>query len=342
MHLENNIKQKIKVLLTGASGTVGYEVAQQLLALPDVELSIFDLESKRSKKLLNPFAKKATIIYGNISDENIVERTVKDKDIVIHLAAIIPPLADEHPQLAYTVNVKGTQNIIKAMETFAPEALLLYSSSISVYGDRVLRPNIKVGDLLQASVGDEYALTKIECEQMIRASKLDWTIFRLAAIMGNHKISKLMFHMPLETTIEICTPKDTARAFVKAIFHKEALNHKIFNLGGGKECTTTYKEFLNRSFQIYGLGNIDFAQNSFAKKNFHCGYYSDGDDLENILKFRRDSLEDYFSQTKAQVRPWTKKLASCFKSIIKKNLERQSEPLKALKNNDKALIERFF
>lgn len=228
------------------------------------------------------------------------------------------------------------------MEQYAPEAMLFYSSSISVYGDRINNPNIKVGDPLQASMGDEYAKTKIECEQMIQKTQLNWTIFRLTAIMKDHKISKLMFHMPLETTIEICTPEDTARAFINGIFKKEHLNKKIFNLGGGKECTTSYEDFLKRSFKIYGLGALDFATNSFATQNFHCGYYEDGDKLQNLLHFREDTLDDHFERSEASVHPLTKKLASWFKKPIKKIIEKQSEPLRAFKKQETKLMERFF
>lgn len=37
---------------------------------------------------------------------------------MIHLAALIPPVADEQPELGYKVNVLGTENVIKALEEF--------------------------------------------------------------------------------------------------------------------------------------------------------------------------------------------------------------------------------
>ena len=95
----------------------------------------------------------------------------------------------------------------------------MYSSSISVYGDRITNPHITTSDPINISFGDHYAKTKSKAESAIQNSALDWTIFRLTAIMGlnNHKISPLMFHMPLNTSIEICTPMDTARAYENGI-----------------------------------------------------------------------------------------------------------------------------
>src|SRR5690606_18166200 len=168
------------------------------------------------------------------------------------------------------------------------------------------------------------------------------TIFRLAAIMGGHKMSKLMFHQPLDTSLEIATPQDTARAFVKAISKQEQLSERIFNLGGGESCRIDYEGFLERSFEIFGLGKLDFPKGAFAEKNFHCGFYEDGDDLENILHFRKHSLEDYFEMEKEKYSSLKKFGASLFRKPIKYFLLKQSEPLKALRENDQKLKKQFF
>ena len=60
----------------------------------------------------------------------------------------------------------------------------MYSSSIAVYGDRLSSPNICVTDQLPEHEEDVYAQSKLDTEPIIMASKLEWTIFRLTAIMG--------------------------------------------------------------------------------------------------------------------------------------------------------------
>lgn len=333
---------KKKILLTGASGTVGFEVLKQLIEKNEYEIIVFDIENDSSKKKFASLPQKFKTIFGDISKISDIETLPKDLDYVIHLAAIIPPLADENIQLAEKVNFIGSQNLIHYLERNSPNAFFIYSSSISVYGDRLKTPYIKVGDSLIPSEGDHYAKTKIKTEEILQKSALDWTIFRLAAIMGNHKISKLMFHMPLDTAMEICTPQDTARAFVNAITKRKDLSKKIFNLGGGSSCRTSYKEFLSRSFRIFGLGDLDFPTKAFAEKNFHCGYYEDGDDLENIVHFRRDSLEDYFNDVESKINPITRFFTKLINPFIKKYLLKQSEPYHAFQNNNTQLIKRFF
>ena len=332
---------KKNILLTGASGTVGFEALKQLIAKNSYNITVFDKESKQAVEKFSSFKDQVKIIYGDISVESDLH-SIKDIDYVIHLAAIIPPVADDFPELAKKVNLIGTQNLIKQLELYSPNAFFLYSSSISVYGDRIENPWINVGDILQPSEGDYYAETKILAEASIQNSKLDYTIFRLAAIMGNHKISKLMFHQPLNTALEIATPRDTARAFVNGIEKQAQLSKNIFNLGGGASCRISYQGFLKRSFQIFGLGQMNFPKYSFADKNFHCGYYQDGDDLERIVHFRQDSLEDYFKMEAEKVSFGRKFATKLFSIPAKWYLLQKSEPYEAYKKNDLAQMKHYF
>lgn len=334
---------KKRVLLTGASGTVGFQVLKQLSEQSDLyDITVFDLKTKRSERKLKPFANTATIVYGDISKFEEVRKACHNQDFVIHLAAIIPPVADDFPLLSQKINVQGTENLVKALSEFSPQAFFMYSSSISVYGDRVDSPLINVSDNLMPSPRDEYAKSKIEAEHIIQNSSLKWTIFRLAAIMGDHKISKLMFHMPLKTAMEIATPADTARAFVIGINHCKELTGNIFNLGGGSSCRISYKAFLLRSFDIFGLGSLSFPDSAFATKNFHCGFYRDGDILNSIVDFRRDTIDSYFEQVAAGVPAIQRFFTKIIRPIIKRKLLSQSEPHAACKSQNQDEINHYF
>jgi nucleoside-diphosphate-sugar epimerase len=334
-----------KVLLTGASGTVGSEVLRQLYESPGpFEITVFDKETKESGSLFRKFIPGIKVIFGDISDKKAVSRACTDKDVVIHLAAIIPPMADKNPPLAQAVNETGTRNLVNCIEEQSPAAFFLYSSSISVYGDRNTNPWIKTTDPLNPSDRDEYARTKIKAEEIVMSSRLKWSILRLTAIMGvnNHKASEIMFHMPLDSHLEIATPGDAGRAFVNALDHLEELDKKIFNLSGGENCRITYRDFLSRSFEIFGLGALAFPENTFAKKNFHCGYYADGDVLNEVLDFRRDNIDDYFITLRESVSPIRKLATSIFRKIIICRLKKRSEPLAAIKTNNETDIQHYF
>lgn len=332
----------MNVLLTGASGTVGTEILSQLASMDEINITVFDIKNSRTQKVFSEYKGLINIRYGDISNPQDVAAIEDVFDVAIHLAAIIPPLADENPQLAQKVNVTGTKNLIQLLERTSPEAFLLFSSSVATYGDRIQHPYIVVTDQLNARRDDVYAQTKIECEKLIKQSRLNWSIFRLTAIMKNHKMSKLMFHMPLSTMMEICTPTDTARAFVRAILHQDELSGRVFNLGGGERCCISYRGFLEESFRIVGLGKLNFPDHVFAECNFHCGIFKDGDDLENILHFRNDTIETYFEDQKRTLSPFIRLLSSVFRFAIKQSLLLQSEPLKAYKSRNKSEMSLFF
>ncbi len=336
------METKLKILLTGASGTVGIEVLRQLAQKDCYQLYLFDKKTPKAINLFAPYKNSVNVIYGDLCNEDDIHKIPDNIDVAIHLAAIIPPTADERPELTHRVNVLGTKVLLHVLESKSPNVFLLYSSSISVYGDRVFNPQITTNDPLNPSDRDLYGRTKIEAEELIKRSTLNWSIFRLAAIMKNHKISKLMFHMPLDTQLEICTPRDAAKAFVEAMHNEVALSKKVFNLGGGEKCRISYKQFLEKSFNQFGLGKLNFPNNTFAQRNFHCGILKDGDDLENILHFRHDTLDSYFLETGQAISFFTKMFATLFRVFIKRSLLSQSEPLKAMKTNNKELLNHFF
>ena len=230
------------VLLTGASGGIGFEVFQQLLNTEKCNLTIFIRNSRKNKKRFKAYVEQVKIIYGDLSNEESLKQICEPYDTVIHLAAIIPPIAYKSELKTNEVNFLGTQLLIRHLENYCPKAFFMFSSSVAIYGDRLKNPEIRVSDPLHNDDEDFYVQSKIKAEKAVRNSRLDWTIFRLTAILGvnNHKITGLMFHMPLDTPMEITTPSDAARAFVHGLEQKKMLSKKIFNLGGGKSFRTTY------------------------------------------------------------------------------------------------------
>lgn len=330
----------MKVLLTGACGAVGHHAIPMLIEKGH-EVTIFELRTNKNILKLSKYNDKATIVYGNVTDRKTIFEVCKDQDAVIHLAGVIPPLADRDPQLTFEVNYKGTKNIVDAIRENG-HGFLMFASSISVYGDRVDDYQIRLSDPVKFSQDDYYANVKKMTEDMIIASGIEYTIFRLTAIMDKPRIDPLMFHMPLDTKIEIASGRDTARAFVLGLEKKEQLKDRIFNLGGGEACRCSYRELLKSCFEIYGLNYKHLDEKGFASQNFHCGYYMDGDQLNEILDFRRDTLVSYYEYLRSHVSFTQKKMAKVFSYFILSKLNSKSEPKIALINQNEELIKKYF
>jgi nucleoside-diphosphate-sugar epimerase len=335
---------KQTILLTGASGAVGFEAFQELLNRSgEYVVRVFNLDAKFERKKFKPYQDLAEFVWGDIRNPEDVRRAVDGVDTVLHVAGIIPPLADEQPELARSVNIDGTKNIVAAIQQQKSPPKMIFTSSISVYGDRIDNPNITVDDPLQPSVGDEYARTKIEAEAIIHESGIRSSIFRLCGILVNQlKVQPLMFHMPLETTLEWCHVSDTGYALVQAI-EKDSILGRIFNLGGGERCTTSARDFLHKMLPLWGLDLNILPEYAFATRNFHSGFYTDGDLLNDILHFRRKTLQDYLDAARERVSPLQKFLVRSIPTpIVRDWLLKMSEPLKAIKDGNENLIARFY
>ena len=88
--------------------------------------------------------------------------------------------------------------------------------------------------------------------------------------------------------------------FLQHDHYKKQVNKKIFNVSGGEKFRTTYKEYVQKVFKTYGLSLKFIASWLMAEKNYCGGYYSDGDELENILHFRSKNLSVYYNNTLAK------------------------------------------
>jgi len=323
----------MKVLLTGAFGNVGISTLKELLNR-DYDIRVFEVDNRKNRDIAKKFKNRIEVMWGDLRNKVDVNKAVQNQDIVIHLAAIIPPLADADPELTESVNIGGTKNILDAIKEQSQKTKVIFSSSIAVYGDRRNNPMIEVTDPLTPSKGDYYAITKISAEKLIRESGVDFAIFRLTYITSINKLSldPLMFHMPLDTSIEICDTKDVGLALVNAIECDEVWGG-IFNIAGGQQCRIMYREHLNDILEIYGLGRNFLPEEGFAANDFHCGFMNTTES-QNLLKYQKHSLEDYYSEVKRKIGS-KKHFMPAIRWMIRLYLLKRSEPYQKYKLSKK-------
>ncbi len=290
----------MKILLTGAFGNVGLSTLEELI-IRNHDIRVFDLKTKKNKKLANKYKKYIEVFWGDIRNFKEVEHAVSGCDTIIHVAAIIPPLADKKPKFAETINVGGTSNIVKAMEIQPQKQKLIFTSSVAVYGDRLENPLIFPNDPINPNTDDEYAKQKIKCEDIIKNSNVDWVIFRLTYIVSLNKLQMdpLMFEMPLDTCIEICDTKDVGYALSNAVNHPDIWG-EVMHLAGGERCRISYREYLNEMLSIFGIGHDVLPAEAFSTKGFHCGFMTTTKS-QAYLNYQRYTLDDYFTAVRKKV-----------------------------------------
>lgn len=285
-----------KILVTGAGGTVGLQVIRFLLSEGKYEITALELKNRQVYRRLKHFRKRINIVYGDVNDEAIVDALVKDHDVVIHLAGVLPPLANIREELCDEIDFNGTKTIVDAIKNYNPECYLLYASSTSVYGKQkdYKNINIKTSNDIDEDY-DYYSKYKLKCEKYIRSSIKNFSILRLAYILGDPGPEGLIYNVPLDCDMEVLSAEDAGYAFVSAIDFKRKLNKKTFNVSGGEKFRTYYRDYLVHVFSTYGLSLKFIASWMMAEKNYCGGYYTDGDDLEEILHFRSKNLDVYYN-----------------------------------------------
>lgn len=307
-----------RVLVTGAAGSIGLFTIKYLLSEGKYEITALDLKNSGTYKNLKKYRRRVNIVYGDVTDPILMDALIKDHDYIIHLAGVMPPLADMKKDLSKIIDYKGTENIIRSITFFNPECYLIYPSSTTIYGTNNREITVKTKDNINDT--DYYTKTKFDTEKLIKNRLENYTIFRLPIILANPKNEKFIYNGINSERIEVTTNRDVAYALVKSIDYDKKLKGKTYNVGGGETCITTYKELLINILEIYGLSFNYILSKLFLDKNYHCHVYKDSESLENILHYRNDSLASYYMRLKrsSKNRRFNKLLAKPFIWFLKR------------------------
>ena len=80
------------------------------------KVRILDLKTGRSLRSIEEIQDNVEVCWSDITKLESIEDTLDKIDIVVHMAAVLPPLALQQPDLARRVNVDGTKNLIAAIK----------------------------------------------------------------------------------------------------------------------------------------------------------------------------------------------------------------------------------
>jgi len=323
----------MNVLLTGALGNIGL---QTLLALLQAGHTVkaFDLPSPNNKKVDQRnrlYAKNhLELIWGDILDESLLKKSVAGIDAVIHLAAVLPPVSDLNPELAYTVNVQGTKKLIQVMEEYAPKARFIFTSTVGVNGYQspwqdnespVLRTSTDAFNPV-----DTYSKHKVECEKYLRDSNLHWVIMRIGVCFGSEKATKIdlaecrmQFKVSPNARLEYVHPGDVAIALTNAVTVTDIAG-KTLLIGGGEHCQTTFGQMIQKLFN--GMG-ISITHDVYGNDNYFTEWL-DTTESQRLLNFQSRTLDDMEKEVKARMRvmryllwPFKPMVLPIFKRLIR-------------------------
>ena len=148
-----------KVLITGAAGYLGQELARQLLAFGPSVLHLLDTNETGLYDMQRDLATEGLethIWVTNIVDRAQVERTMRAArpHLVFHTAAYKHiPVIEDQPEGAFHVNVVGTMNLCLAAEAAGVEKVVLVSTNKAAELDSVYGATKRIGELLAVALG---------------------------------------------------------------------------------------------------------------------------------------------------------------------------------------------
>lgn len=210
----NQFYHKRKVLVTGAAGFIGSHLTEALArAGADITAMIRYSSSPAwgSLEHLSPDLKNSiNVVAGNIEDPEFVTQTVRDQDVVFHLAALIAiPYSYVAPRSYVRTNIEGTLNVVEAARRLGV-ARVVHTSTSEVYGTAITE-TIDEHHPLQGQ--SPYSASKIG------ADKIAESYFR-------------SFSTPVVTVRPFNTfgPRQSARAFIPTII-SQALTRDVIELG---------------------------------------------------------------------------------------------------------------
>ncbi len=205
----------MKVLLTGADGFIGSHLAEQLVRDGhDVRALVLynSFDSRGWLDGLDPeVAAHIEFLPGDVRDPSLMMSAVRDRDAVLHLAALIAiPYSYAAPDLYVQTNVQGTVNLLNAARA-ADIAKFVHTSTSEVYGTARYVP-MDEGHPLQGQ--SPYSASKIAADQMVNAYHSS-------------------FGLPTVTIRPFNTfgPRQSARAVIPAIISQLAAGLREVQLG---------------------------------------------------------------------------------------------------------------
>lgn len=153
--IESGLKGKT-ILVTGAAGSIGSEIARQLTRFNAKQLILVDQAETPSFYLGEELKSKFSgcnfkVIIGDVTREEVMDHIFRKykPEVVFHAAAYKHvPIMEVHPQEAFRVNVGGTRNMTELAVRYGVEKFVMVSTDKAVNPTNVMGATKKLCELL--------------------------------------------------------------------------------------------------------------------------------------------------------------------------------------------------
>lgn len=272
------------ILITGGSGFIGSNIIAGLLGT-GANLTVLVHSRQKWNEIRKTFDKKAitahafTLVVGDIRDEKLMKKLVKNKDIIFNLASKVSHM--DRGVISYDdldINVHGQLILLEACRLYNPHVKIIFTSTRMVYGDYAKSP---LRETYPTHPTTLYGIHKLTAEKYhlayYKKHGIRSTILRIGNPYGDRQhMSSGLYSLPgwfmnramNGETIEILSDGKQKRDYIYigdlvTIMLRTALtevtNGKIYNAGSG--ISTTFGEMVDTIADTVETGTFVYADN---------------------------------------------------------------------------------
>lgn len=295
------------VLITGAFGLVGTETVRRFAA------DGWRVIATAHRKAYDELPPRVETRWLDLTDPAQVRSLVAEvsPDAIVHLAAVIPPLVYCDPAFARRLNVGATASLVGAASEQPRPPRFLHASSTAIYGSRnpYRHPELLTLDTpLQPC--ELYGGLKLEAEECVRSSGLDWVVLRLGGVLSvdprampvTRDIMYFTSALPFDGRVHSVDTRDVATAFAAAA-QKDVLG-EIFLIGGDDSHLLRQGEIGSSMAAARGMPGLMPQGRPGDPDDDDCWYpnadWMNVSGAQKALQFQHHSWPDMLAEMRAQ------------------------------------------
>ena len=248
----------MRILITGGAGFIGSHLADALIARGDHVVAL-DNFSTGSTSNIKHITKNLEIIDGDIRNADLINETIKDVDLIFHMAAALGVNTIlESPLESISTNITGSKVVLNAAANHNKRILI--ASTSEIYGKNPKQPLNENDDRvvgspqkIRWSYSDAKAIEEAMAFSLNQEKGLKVTTARLFNTVGPRQSSHYGMVVPrfVESALKnqpisiygdgtqsrvFCHVYDAVEALLALVGTYETIN-QVYNVGGNGEIT---------------------------------------------------------------------------------------------------------
>jgi len=275
--MTNSVNGRKVILVTGGCGYLGSQLIRDLVTndrQENFDIRVLDnMQGNNYRALMNlPTSGNYHFVEGDILDPAVLDFSLRDVDIVIHLAAVAKtPLSFENPTWVEQINNWGTARLIESCIDAGVERVI-FASSTAVYG-----PGGAFNEKDVCRPFGAYAQSKLKAERKVQLTverglkpivlrfgtlfgfapsiRFDAVANRFAYLVGTNR--SIVVHGRGDQVRPFIHVKDASRAIQTCINRFDDLQGEIINVVGTNASVSDLVTILKNLYPGVGINYVE-------------------------------------------------------------------------------------